>query len=110
MGGSSTDEKPHLREQQPVQGGPTIEEVIAGLDNDTVIPTSAVDVTYARKAAVLNRAIKDIGMGSYQWQLFVVIGFGWASDNLWPVVTSLIFVGFPSAAVAETESRRARVL
>ena len=29
-------------------------------------------------------------MGSYQWQLFVVIGFGWASDNLWPVVTSLI--------------------
>ena len=30
------------------------------------------------------------GMGKYQWQLFVVIGFGWASDNLWPVVTSLI--------------------
>lgn len=30
-------------------------------------------------------------MGWYQWQLFVVIGFGWAADNLWPVVTSLIF-------------------
>ncbi|PNY26813.1 Membrane transporter [Tolypocladium capitatum] len=30
-------------------------------------------------------------MGWYQWQLFVVVGFGWASDNLWPVVTSLIF-------------------
>ena len=30
-------------------------------------------------------------MGWYQWQLFVVIGFGWASDNLWPIVTSLIF-------------------
>ena len=29
-------------------------------------------------------------MGRYQWQLFVVVGFGWASDNLWPVVTSLI--------------------
>lgn len=29
-------------------------------------------------------------MGSYQWQLFVVVGFGWASDNLWPIVTSLI--------------------
>lgn len=95
MGGSSTDEKPHLREQQPVQG-PTIEEVIAGLDNDTVIPTNAVDVTYARKAAVLNRAIKDIGMGSYQWHLFLVIGFGWASDNLWPVVTSLIFTPIKS--------------
>lgn len=30
-------------------------------------------------------------MGRYQWELFVVIGFGWASDNLWPIVTSLIF-------------------
>ena len=29
-------------------------------------------------------------MGSYQWQLFIVVGFGWASDNLWPIVTSLI--------------------
>ena len=35
--------------------------------------------------------IQDIGMGWYQWQLFIVIGFGWASDNLWPIVTSLIF-------------------
>jgi len=33
----------------------------------------------------------DIGMGWYQWQLFIVIGFGWATDNLWPIVTSLIF-------------------
>lgn len=31
-------------------------------------------------------------MGWYQWQLFIVVGFGWASDNLWPVVTSLILV------------------
>lgn len=29
-------------------------------------------------------------MGWYQWQLFIVVGFGWASDNLWPVITSLI--------------------
>lgn len=34
--------------------------------------------------------IQDIGMGWYQWQLFIVVGFGWASDNLWPVVTSLV--------------------
>ncbi len=32
-----------------------------------------------------------MGMGWYQWQLFIVVGFGWASDNLWPIVTSLIF-------------------
>lgn len=30
-------------------------------------------------------------MGKYQWQLFAVVGFGWASDNLWPIVLSLIF-------------------
>ena len=30
-------------------------------------------------------------MGWYQWQLMIVVGFGWASDNLWPIVTSLIF-------------------
>jgi len=35
--------------------------------------------------------IQEIGMGKYQWQLFVVVGFGWASDNLWPIVLSLIF-------------------
>ncbi|KAI1191499.1 major facilitator superfamily domain-containing protein [Nemania serpens] len=89
MGTETEDEKPRLRAQEVA--GPTIEEIIAGLENDTVIPSDAVDATYARKAAVLNRAIKDIGMGWYQWQLFIVIGFGWASDNLWPVVTSLIF-------------------
>jgi len=29
-------------------------------------------------------------MGWYQWQLFIVVGFGWASDNAWPIVTSLL--------------------
>lgn len=90
MGEPVIDEKPRVREE-PIRG-PTIEEIVADLDNDIVIPKDSVDIVYARKAAVLNRAIKDIGMGKYQWQLFIVVGFGWASDNLWPVVTSLIFV------------------
>jgi hypothetical protein len=40
--------------------------------------------------------IQEIGMGWYQWQLFTVVGFGWANDNMWPIVTSLIckFVDF----------------
>lgn len=50
----------------------------------------ATDPVYEGKARVLNEAIQSIGMGRYQWQLFVVVGFGWASDNLWPIVTSLI--------------------
>lgn len=31
-------------------------------------------------------------MGAYQWQLFTVVGFGWASDNPWPIAMSLILV------------------
>ncbi|KAM3515502.1 hypothetical protein MY11210_000875 [Beauveria gryllotalpidicola] len=59
-------------------------------DDDTVISKGSLDPVYEAKAKILNHAIQDIGMGWYQWQLFVVVGFGWASDNLWPVVTSLI--------------------
>ena len=55
-----------------------------------VLGEGSLDPVYEAKARVLNKAIQDIGMGRYQWQLFVVIGFGWASDNLWPIVTSLI--------------------
>ena len=56
----------------------------------TAVPDDGIDAPYKAKARVLNDAIQDIGMGRYQWQLFVVIGFGWASDNLWPIATSLI--------------------
>ncbi|PVI01381.1 MFS general substrate transporter [Periconia macrospinosa] len=56
-----------------------------------VLGEGALDPVYEAKAKILNKAIQDIGMGRYQWQLFIVIGFGWASDNLWPIVTSLIF-------------------
>ena len=56
-----------------------------------VLLKGAIDPVYEGKAQVLNTAIQDIGMGKYQWQLFIVVGgFGWASDNLWPIVTSLI--------------------
>jgi len=57
---------------------------------DELPSENGTDATYRAKADVLNQAIQEIGMGRYQWQLFVVIGFGWASDNLWPIVTSLI--------------------
>ncbi|BEI93958.1 uncharacterized protein CcaverHIS019_0604170 [Cutaneotrichosporon cavernicola] len=60
------------------------------LDEKATLPTGTFDPVYEAKARVLNRAIQDIGMGWYQWQLFVVVGFGWAADNMWPIVTSLI--------------------
>lgn len=60
------------------------------IDGATPTVLKGIDPVYENKARVLNNAIQDIGMGWYQWQLFVVVGFGWASDNLWPIVTSLI--------------------
>ncbi|CAF9935636.1 MAG: hypothetical protein HETSPECPRED_009853 [Heterodermia speciosa] len=70
-------------------------EVVSGrsLEDDIAAPAvlkGAIDPVYEAKAQTLNNAIQEIGMGWYQWQLFVVVGFGWASDNLWPIVTSLI--------------------
>jgi MFS family permease len=67
------------REVDVILGGPA-----------SALPKGTVDAVYEGKARSLNAAIQDIGMGWYQWQLFVVVGFGWASDNLWPIVTSLI--------------------
>ena len=69
-------------------------------NEEPLVPTllkGAIDPVYEGKAQVLNTAIQEIGMGRYQWQLFVVVGgFGWASDNLWPVVTSLILPAITS--------------
>ena len=66
-----------------------------------LIPTplegAGIDPIYEGKARVLNNAIQDIGMGRYQWQLFIVVGgFGWASDNLWPTITALILPAIKS--------------
>lgn len=69
-------------------------------NEEILVPTllkGSIDPVYEGKAQVLNSAIQEIGMGRYQWQLFVVVGgFGWASDNLWPIVTSLILPAITS--------------
>ena len=33
------------------------------------------------KSKIINKAIMDIGMGWYQWQLFCLCGFGWLADK-----------------------------
>ncbi|KAG1873348.1 MFS general substrate transporter [Suillus tomentosus] len=48
------------------------------------------DPVYQAKARILNHAIQDIGMGRYQWYLFVVTGFGWFADSVWPLLSGLI--------------------
>ncbi|OAA33480.1 membrane transporter [Moelleriella libera RCEF 2490] len=81
MGYGGTDTHPH---------DDSTSSISPSDDDLGIIPKGALDPVYEAKARLLNRAIRDIGMGWYQWQLFIVVGFGWASDNLWPIVTSLI--------------------
>ncbi|CAI7573430.1 unnamed protein product [Penicillium pancosmium] len=50
---------------------------------DSSISASGHNTVYDRKAKVINRAIQDIGMGRYQWGLFILCGMGWVADNLW---------------------------
>lgn len=52
--------------------------LVQGVDEDAAI--DGVEPVYAAKARLLNRSIQDIGMGKYQWELFFVIGFGWAQE------------------------------
>lgn len=49
---------------------------VRGANDLSTIPKGQIDTVYEAKARVLNHAIQDIGMGWYQWQLFIVVGFG----------------------------------
>ncbi|EAW11404.1 putative sugar transporter [Aspergillus clavatus NRRL 1] len=65
----------------PESSNLTLEALRAEVESD--IGASGHDSAYDRKSKLINRAIQDIGMGRYQWELFVLCGFGWLADNLW---------------------------
>lgn len=48
---------------------------------ETDITASGLDTSYDRKAKVINIAIQDIGMGRYQWELYILCGMGWVADK-----------------------------
>ncbi|KAL4248788.1 MFS transporter superfamily protein [Abortiporus biennis] len=58
--------------------------------NDDLFEEGSVDPVYQAKARLLNAAIQEIGMGKYQWYLFIVAGFGWFADSVWPLLSGLI--------------------
>ncbi|KAI5247667.1 hypothetical protein E4T42_05961 [Aureobasidium subglaciale] len=44
---------------------------------------SSISDSYRMKSEIVNQCMEEIGMGRYQWELFVVSGFGWITDNFW---------------------------
>ncbi|ODA80247.1 hypothetical protein RJ55_03205 [Drechmeria coniospora] len=60
------------------------EYTIEGLRQETRQgPSGRRWTEYEIKSKLINKAIQDIGMGTYNWQLFILCGFGWFADNLW---------------------------
>ncbi|KAK5955457.1 hypothetical protein OHC33_003095 [Knufia fluminis] len=82
----------------------TIEALRAEIDAD--VSASGHDSAYDRKSKVVNKALIDIGMGRYQWELFVLCGFGWFADNLWLQTVALTLPSLSAEfGVSETNVR-----
>jgi hypothetical protein len=47
-----------------------------------VYDVSTIDPTLAKKMALVNNAIDEIGMTPWQWKLFFFNGFGYAVDSV----------------------------
>ncbi|KIX10422.1 uncharacterized protein Z518_01504 [Rhinocladiella mackenziei CBS 650.93] len=54
-----------------------------------IYDSSAVDPVLAKKMALTNNAIDEIGMTGFQWKLFFLNGFGYAVDSLLIVCQSI---------------------
>lgn len=51
-----------------------------GIDTSQVQP--GADAAYEAKIVVMNEALIDIGMNSFQWKIYAMTGFGWFVDNV----------------------------
>lgn len=51
---------------------------------DTRAVSMGADEVYERKISIMNEALIDLGMGSFQWKVFAMTGFGWFVDNVSP--------------------------
>jgi hypothetical protein len=78
-------------------GGPDLADREKDKDQERDIPHDAASLiseqtllakkegikpAFLAKVNVLNAALHEIGMGRYQWELFVTAGFGWFADNI----------------------------
>lgn len=63
-----------------------LQSSVDSLDNSVL--ESAVTKLYARKVGLLNHELARIGMGWYQWRLFILAGIGWTADNFWATLNS----------------------
>jgi hypothetical protein len=82
--GTEADETTEDREDgdfEPLlqSDGSDIERLRYEIEKD--LSSLGADSAYDRKSKVINKAIQDIGMGRYQWELFMLCGMGWLADK-----------------------------
>lgn len=81
------NEKKPSTARPPSEINGTAEDVaIPVVNNDQVVSDfyhSAVSDSYRLKSELVSQHLAEIGMGKFQWCLFVVNGFGWMVDNFW---------------------------
>ncbi|KAK9781719.1 putative Major facilitator superfamily domain-containing protein [Seiridium cardinale] len=78
----------HKEAQSGLSGvtSPSVHNGSMGVDDDAAIRDfygSAVSEVYRLKSELVSEHLLSIGMGKFQWTLFVVNGFGWVVDNFW---------------------------
>lgn len=64
-----------------VAGG-TVEKIPEDIEVCNFYGESISD-SYRLKSELVGRCMQEIGMGPFQWKLFVFCGFGGLIDNLW---------------------------
>ena len=63
---------------------PVREEIaeIGSIKELQALHTDGVDPVFEHQARLVNHAVQVIGMGKYQWALFVLCGYGWLCDQV----------------------------
>jgi len=62
--------------------GPIISDDSSSDDVKKVFDLHAIDPVLSQKMALVNKAIDEIGMTSFQWKMFFLNGFGYAVDSV----------------------------
>lgn len=72
------------------QGGTFVDTESMISDVALIAEQEGLKPTFVAKCNIINKALSDIGMGRYQWELFFAGGFGWFADNIceFPASTS----------------------
>lgn len=56
-----------------------------------VFDVKQIDPVLAQKMALVNSAIDEMGMTSFQWKLLFLNGFGYAVDSVWKISMAFAF-------------------